>query len=170
MANTFTRGGRGIWVEHRRYAVTASNDSNRYYEPFSDTYDSWAKWDDYDSSPTAILYADQLSTYIVPVKAYLKGFNAHGYSNSGDYGFSIEFYYSTSPTYGTSVGNETMTLATVTNGTSSTDTRRTIEKVYEDWGRTILLPAGSIILPTVRSTYDGTNVLYGSMTYYFEEF
>jgi len=169
-ANSITKSSKGIWTEYRRFLVNASNDSNRYYEPYSDLYDSWARWDDYDSSPTSILLGDQIVTYIVPVKAYLRGFNAHGYSNTSDYGFSIEFYYSTSPTYGSGVGNETMTLATVSNGTSSHNTRRNIEKVYEDWGKTILLPAGSIVLPTVRSTYDGTNLLYGSMTFYYEEY
>tara|TARA_Y100001963_G_C6651436_1_gene385910 strand:+ start:292 stop:804 length:513 start_codon:yes stop_codon:yes gene_type:complete len=169
MANTFTKSPKSIWTHRRRFFVVASNDTNRYFEQGGDTLDSMARWDAYDSSPTAIAgsYAGT-SPYIVPINCYLASYEAIGYSNTAnDRPFQIEVYYG-SPTL-EALGTTSLTLAAVTNGSTSNDARRINERLYEDWGSTISLSKGDIVLPMVKSNYDGTNSIQGGITILFKE-
>ena len=169
MANTFTKASKAIWTHRRRFYVSATNDTNRYFEQGSDYADSMAKWDAYDSSPTAIIGTyTGTSPYIVPINCYLASYEAIGYSNSAnDRPFQIEVYYG-SPLL-ESVGTTSLTLAAVTNGATSHDVRRVNERLYEDWGSTITLDKGDIVLPMVKSNYDGLNSIVGGITILFKE-
>ena len=44
------------------------------------------------------------------------------------------------------------------------------ERLYEDWGKTITLNQGDVVLPTIKSVYDGTNSIQGSIVIFFKEF
>ena len=150
--------------------MTAANDDRIYFEQSGDITDSMSKWDGYDTSPTAVSGAILAgSTYIAPIKCYLVSYEAVAYSGTADdRPFQIEIYYGT-PTLD-SGSNTTLALAAVSNGVSSHDTRRQPEKLYEDWGTTITLDQGDAVLPTIKSVYDGTNVIQGGITIFFREF
>ena len=128
-----------------------------------------AKWDAYDSSPTAIIGTyTGTSPYIAPINCYLASYEAIAFSNSADdRPFQIEVYYG-SPLL-ESVGTTSLTLAAVTNGATSHDVRRVNERLYEDWGSTITLDKGDIVLPMVKSNYDGLNSIVGGITILFKE-
>ena len=170
MANTFTKASKSIWAHRRRFSVGAANDTNRYFEQGIDTADSMAKWDAYDSSPTSIGGGNVgTSPYIIPINCYLASYEALIYSNSAnDRPSQIEIYYG-SPTLETLGNTTSLTLATVTNGATSHDVRRVYERIYEDWGNTISLSKGDIVLPTVKSNYDGLNSIVGGITILFKE-
>tara|TARA_R100001530_G_C4281645_1_gene145723 strand:+ start:397 stop:909 length:513 start_codon:yes stop_codon:yes gene_type:complete len=170
MPNTFTSTPKTAWTHRRRFYVSASDDDRRYYEQASDTLDSMAKWDAYDDSPTSIASGViTAAPYIAPIKCYLASYEAIGYSfTADDRPFQIEVYYGT-PTLD-SGSDTTMALAAVSNGVTSHDTRREPERLYEDWGTTIILDQGDVVLPTIKSNYDGMNAINGTITIFFKEF
>ena len=169
-ANSISIVPKTAWTHRRRFNVIASNDDNRYYEQSSDTTDSMSKWDGYDSSPTSIFGTVIAGApYVAPIKCYLASYEAVGYSaTADDRPFQIEIYYGT-PTLA-ALGTTTMALATVANGATSNDARRIPERLYEDWGITIILDQGDVVLPTIKSNYDGTNIIQGTITIFFKEF
>ena len=170
MPNTLTKVPKTAWTHRRRFYVSAANDDRRYYEQAADTTDSMAKWDAYDDSPTSIgSGAINGAPYVAPIKCYLTSYEAIGMSyTADDRPFQIEIYYGT-PNLDT--GDATvMALAAVSTGATSHDVRREPERLYEDWGTTIILDQGDVVLPTVKSNYDGSNVLNGTMTIFFKEF
>ena len=158
------------WTHRWRFNVTAANDDRRYLENSGDTLDSMSKWDIYDDSPTSITSSVVAGgCYIAPIKCYLASYEAIGYSaTANDRPFQIEIYYGT-PTLD-SISNTTLALAAVSNGVTSHDVRREPERLYEDWGKTITLAQGDVVLPTIKSVYDGTNVIQGSIVIFFKEF
>ena len=170
MPNTFTSTPKTAWTHRRRFYVSASDDDRRYYEQASDTLDSMAKWDAYDDSPTSIASGViTAAPYIAPIKCYLASYEAIAYSaTANDRPFQIEIYYGT-PTL-QSLGATTLALAAVSTGATSNDVRRQAERLYEDWGTTIILNQGDVVLPTIKSIYDGTNAIQGGITIFFKEF
>ena len=150
--------------------MTASNDDRRYFESGADISDSMSKWDVYDDSPTSVIGGNITGApYISPIKCYLASYEAIAYSATGDdKPFQIEIYYGT-PTLG-SLLPTTLALAAVSNGATSHDTRRQPERLYEDWGATITLDQGDVVIPTIKSNYDGTNAIQGGITIFFKEF
>ena len=158
------------WTHRWRFNVTAANDDRRYYEQPGDIYDSMSRWDGYDDSPTSIITASITGpVYIAPIKCYLTSYEAIGYSATlDDRPFQIEIYYGT-PTL-ESLSATTLVLAAVSNGATSHDVRRQPERLYEDWGTTITLDQGDVVLPTIKSNYDGTNAIQGGITIFFKEF
>ena len=170
MPNTLTRVPKTAWTHRWRFNVTAANDDRRYFESGSDTSDSMSKWDVYDDSPTSVIGANITGApYIAPIKCYLASYEAIGYSaTDNSRPFQIEIYYGT-PTLDDG-GDSTLALAAVSNGVTSHDTRREPERLYEDWGTTITLDQGDVVLPTIKSIYDGTNAIQGSITIFFKEF
>ena len=168
-AVSIRRIAKTAWTHRWRFNVTASNDDNRYFENAADTSDSMAKWDSYDSSPTSVFTTTITAIYIAPIKCYLSSYEAIGYSNTADdRPFQIEVYHGT-PTLDSSSAT-TLALAAVSNGATSHDERREPERLYEDWGVTIVLEQGDVVLPTIKSNYDGTNLVQGSLVIYFKEF
>ena len=168
MPNTFT-STKTAWTHRWRFNVSAANDDRRYYEQSGDTTDSMSKWDAYDDSPTSVSGAVTTGTYVVPIKCYLASYESVAYSGTAnDRPFQIEVYHGT-PNLDTN-SNTTMTLAAVSNGVTSHDERREPERLYEDWGVTIVLEQGDVVLPTIKSNYDGTNLVQGSLVIYFKEF
>ena len=129
-----------------------------------------AKWDGSDEYPTAIgSSVISAAPYVAPIKCYLASYEAIGYSFSADdRPFQIEVYYGT-PNLDTNA-NTTLALAAVSNGVTSHDTRREPERLYENWGTTITLDQGDVVIPTIKSNYDGTNAIQGSITIFFKEF
>ena len=169
MPNTLTKAPKTAWTHRRRFHVTAANDDNRYFEQSSDYLDSMSRWDAYDTDPTGLSAANLSATYIVPIKCYLASYEAVATSNTAnDRPFQIELYYGT-PNLQTNAAT-TMTLATVSTGTTSHDERRDYERLYEDWGTTIVLAQGDVVLPTIKSVYDGSNSILGNITIFFREF
>ena len=169
MPNTLTRAPKTAWTHRRRFYVTAADDDKRYFESPSDVSDSMAKWDAYDDSPTAIPAGVIVGSYIAPIKCYLTSYEAIAQSfSANDRPFQIEIYYGT-PTLDTG-GTQTLALAAVSNGATSHDERREPERLYEDWGQTIVLDQGDVVLPTIKSNYDGSNVVNGTITIFFREF
>ena len=170
MPNTFTKAPKTAWTHRRRFYATATNDTRRYYEQAGDLSDSMAKWDAFDDSPTSIgSGVINAAPYIAPIKCYLVSYEAIGYSFSADdRPFQIEVYYGT-PNLDTG-SDTTMTLAAVSNGVTSHDTRREPERLYEDWGATIILDQGDVVLPTIKNNYDGSNTANGTITIFFREF
>ena len=158
------------WTHRWRFNLTAANDDRRYFEQSGDISDSMSKWDAYDTSTTGVAAAVIAGAcYIAPIKCYLQSYEAIAYSGSADdRPFQIEVYYGT-PNLETTV-TTTMALATVSTGVTSHDARREAERLYEDWGRTITLAQGDVVLPTIKSVYDGTNVIQGTITIFFREF
>ena len=149
--------------------MTAADDDKRYFESPADVSDSMAKWDAYDDSPTATLAGNILGSYIAPIKCYLTSYEAIAQSfTADDRPYQIEIYYGT-PTLNTG-GTQTLALAAVSNGATSHDERREPERLYEDWGQTIVLDQGDVVLPTIKSNYDGSNVVNGTITIFFREF
>ena len=169
-ANSISIVPKTAWTHRRRFYVNAANDDRRYYEQAGDFGDSMAKWDSYDTDPTGLANAVVAGgCYIAPIKCYLASYEAIGYSFTGDdRPFQIEIYYGT-PNLDTG-SDTTMALASVSNGVTSHDTRREPERLYEDWGITILLDQGDVVLPTIKNNYDGVNLLNGTMTIFFREF
>ena len=169
-ANSISIVPKTAWTHRRRFNVIASNDDRRYFESGADTSDSMSKWDVYDDSPTSVIVGNITGApYIAPIKCYLASYEAIGYSGTADdRPFQIEVYYGT-PTLD-SASNTTLALAAVSNGVTSHDTRRQPERLYEDWGTTITLDQGDIVLPTIKSVYDGTNAIQGGITIFFREF
>ena len=170
MPNTFTKAPKTAWTHRRRFNVTAANDDRRYFEQSGDTSDSMSKWDAYDDSPTSVL-ASYIAgaVYIAPIKCYLVSYEAIAYSGTADdRPFQIEVYYGTPTLDSASVS--TLALAAVSNGTTSHDQRREPERLYENWGTTIILDQGDVVLPTIKSVYDGTNGIQGSIVIFFKEF
>ena len=169
-ANNISIVPKTAWTHRRRFNVTAANDDRRYFESGGDTADSMSKWDNYDDSPTSVIGGNITGApYIAPIKCYLASYEAIGYSaTANDRPFQIEIYYGT-PTLD-SISNTTLALAAVSNGVTSHDTRRQPERLYEDWGTTITLDQGDVVLPTIKSVYDGTNVIQGGITIFFKEF
>ena len=170
MPNTLTKVPKTAWTHRRRFNVIAANDDRRYYEQAGDLNDSMAKWDAYDDSPTSISSGIITgSSYIAPIKCYLTSYEAIGYSFSADdRPFQIEVYYGT-PTLD-SGSDTTMALAAVSNGVTSHDVRREPERLYEDWGTTIILDQGDVVMPTIKNNYDGVNAINGTITIFFKEF
>ena len=168
-ANSITRVPKTAWTHRWRFNATATSNAFRYFESSGDTGDSMSKWDIRDNSPTSVFAAVVTGTYIAPIKCYLTSYEAIGYSNTDDdRPFQIEVYYGT-PSLDTS-GDSTVALAAVSNGVTSHDTRRQPERLYEDWGTTITLDQGDVVLPTIKSNYDGTNSIQGSIVIFFKEF
>jgi hypothetical protein len=168
-ANSISIVPKAAWTHRWRFNVVAANDDSRYFEQSSDSSDSMSKWDGSDSSPTSIVSGYTHGCYIAPIKCYLASYEAIGYSGTAnDRPFQIEVYYGT-PNLNTNVGT-TMALAAVSTGATSHDERRETERLYEDWGKTITLAQGDIVLPTIKSNYDGTNALQGSIVIFFREF
>ena len=169
MPNTLTKVPKTAWTHRWRYFISASNDDRRYYEQSGDYADSMAKWDAYDDSPTSVTGAVITGTYIAPIKCYLTSYEAIGYSGTADdRPFQIEVYYGT-PNLNTNA-TTTLALAAVSTGATSHDTRRQPERLYENWGTTITLDQGDVVLPTIKSVYDGINSIQGSIVIFFREF
>jgi len=170
MPNTFTRVPKTAWTHRWRFIVIAANDDRRYFETSGDTLDSMAKWDSYDTDPTGLSNSVVAGgCYIAPIKCYLASYEAIAYSGTADdRPYQIEVYYGT-PSLNVG-GNSTMALATVSTGATSHDDRREPERLYEDWGKTIILDQGDVVLPTIKSNYDGTNGIQGSIVIFFKEF
>ena len=61
-------------------------------------------------------------------------------------------------------------LRYISTGETSHDERREPERLYEDWGTDYVLEQGDIVLPTIKSNYDGTNLIQGSIVIFFKEF
>ena len=168
-ANSVTIVPKTAWTHRRRFNVVAANDERRYIPSSSDTSDSMSKWDLYDSDPTGLANANIYAGYIAPIKCYLASYEAIASSGSAnDSPFQIELYYGT-PSLNVG-GDSTLTLATVSTGATSHDERREPERLYEDWGKTIILDQGDVVLPMVKSNYDGTNIIVGSIVIFFKEF
>ena len=169
-ANSVTIVPKTAWTHRWRFNVTAANDDNRYFEVSGDTSDSMTKWDAYDSSPTTVVGGVVCGAcYIAPIKCYLASYEAIGSSQSADdRPFQIEVYYGT-PNLNTNL-TTALTLAAVSTGATSHDDRREPERLYEDWGTTITLDQGDVVLPTIKSVYDGSNVIQGSIVIFFKEF
>ena len=169
MPNIFT-STKTAWTHRRRFYVAAANDDRRYFEQAVDSSDSMAKWDAYDDSPTSIVSgAFTAVSYIAPIRCYLASYEAIGTSyTADDRPFQIEIYYGT-PTLD-SGSDTTLALAAVSNGATSHDTRREPERLYEDWGTTIILEKGDVVIPTIKSNYDGINAINGTITIFFKEF
>ena len=169
-ANSISIVPKTAWTHRRRFNVTAANDDRRYFEQGTDTIDSMSKWDAYDSSPTSVVASHIAGApYIAPIKCYLTSYEAIAYSaTADDRPFQIEIYYGTPSLNNTTA--TTMTLAAVSTGVTSHDERREPERLYEDWGTTITLDQGDVVLPTIKSVYDGTNVIQGGITIFFKEF
>ena len=170
MPNTLTKAAKTAWTHRRRFNVTAANDDRRYFEAGADISDSMSKWDNYDDSPTTVTGGNITGApYVAPIKCYLASYEAIGYSaTANDRPFQIEIYYGT-PTLN-SILTTTLVLAAVSNGATSNDIRRAPERLYEDWGTTITLDQGDVVLPTIKSNYDGTNSIQGGITIFFKEF
>ena len=169
MPNTLTKAPKTAWSHRRRFNVTAANDTNRYFASASDTADSMSKWDLFTSDPTSMANASIYISYIAPIKCYLASYEAIASSGTADdRPFQIELYYGT-PSLN-AAGNSTLALATVSTGATSHDERREPERLYEDWGKTIILDQGDIVLTTIKSNYDGTNIIVGSIVIFFREF
>ena len=168
-SNSVTIVPKTAWTHRWRFNVTAANDDRRYFEQSGDTADSMSKWDAYDDSPTSVIGAVVTGTYVVPIKCYLVSYEAIGFSGTAnDRPFQIEVYYGT-PSLNTP-GTTTLALAPVSTGATSHDLRRQPERLYEDWGTTITLAQGDVVLPTIKSVYDGTNALQGCIVIFFREF
>ena len=170
MPNTLTKAPKTAWTHRRRFNVTAADDDRRYFESGSDISDSMSKWDNYDDSPTTVTGGNITGApYVAPIKCYLASYEAIGMSYSADdRPFQIEIYYGT-PNLDTG-SDTTMVLAAVSNGVTSHDARREPERLYEDWGNTIILDQGDVVLPTIKSNYDGTNAIQGSIVIFFREY
>ena len=169
MPNTFTKAPKTAWTHRRRFNVTAANDTNRYFASASDISDSMSKWDLYDSDPTGLANASIYVGYIAPIKCYLASYEAIASSGTADdRPYQIELYYGT-PSLNVG-GDSTLALATVSTGATSHDERREPERLYEDWGKTIILDQGDIVITTIKSNYDGMNAIVGSIVIFFKEF
>ena len=169
MPNTFTRVSKTAWTHRWRFNLTAANDTNRYFASASDVSDSMSKWDLYDSDPTGMAAANIYTGYIAPIKCYLASYEAIASSGTADdRPYQIELYYGT-PSLNVG-GDSTLTLATVSTGATSHDERREPERLYEDWGKTIILDQGDIVITTIKSNYDGMNAIVGSIVIFFKEF
>ena len=167
-ANSISIVPKTAWTHRRRFNVTAANDDRRYFESGGDTSDSMSKWDSSDSSPTSVFTTTITAIYIAPIKCYLSSYEAIGYSNTADdRPFQIEVYYGT-PNLDTNLAT-TLALAAVSNGATSHDERREPERLYEDWGTTITLDQGDVVIPTIKSNYDGINVINGTIVIFFRE-
>ena len=157
------------WTHRWRFNATAANDDNRYYETSSDISDSMAKWDSYDTDPTGFAAAGLASCYVAPIKSYLAGYESIAATNTADdRPFQIEIYYGT-PTLN-SASDTTLALAAVSTGVTSNNDRREPERLYEDWGTTIILDRGDVVLPMIKSNYDGMNAIFGTIVIFFREF
>ena len=169
-ANSISIVPKTAWTHRRRFNVTAADDDRRYFESGSDISDSMSKWDNYDDSPTSVTAGNITGApYVAPIKCYLASYEAIAYSaTANDRPFQIEIYYGT-PTL-QSLGATTLALAAVSTGATSNDVRRQAERLYEDWGTTIILNQGDVVLPTIKSIYDGTNAIQGGITIFFKEF
>ena len=170
MPNTLTKAPKTAWTHRWRFNLTAANDTNRYFETSGDISDSMSKWDSYDTDPTGLSNATIAGgCYIAPIKCYLASYEAIAYSGTlDDRPYQIEVYYGT-PSLNVG-GSSTMALAAVSTGATSHDDRREPERLYEDWGTTITLDQGDVVLPTVKSNYDGMNSIQGSIVIFFKEF
>ena len=170
MPNTLTKVPKAAWTHRWRFNVVAANDTSRYFEQSSDLSDSMSKWDNYDDSPTSVTAGNITGApYVAPIKCYLASYEAIAYSGTAnDRPYQIEIYYGT-PTL-ESLSVTTLALAAVSNGATSHDVRRQPERLYEDWGTTITLDQGDVVLPTIKSNYNGTNAIQGSITIFFKEF
>ena len=168
-ANSISIVPKTAWTHRRRFNVTAANDDRRYFESGADISDSMSKWDNYDDSPTSVTAGNITGApYVAPIKCYLASYEAIAYSaTANDRPFQIEIYYGT-PTL-QSLGATTLALAAVSTGETSHDTRRQPERLYEDWGTTITLDQGDVVLPTIKSNYDGINVINGTIVIFFRE-
>ena len=168
-ANSISIVPKTAWTHRRRFYAAAANDDRRYFEQSGAFSDSMAKWDAYDDSPTATLAGNIQGSYIAPIKCYLTSYEAIAQSfTADDRPYQIEIYYGT-PTLDSS-SDTTMVLAAVSNGATSHDTRREPERLYEDWGTTIILDQGDVVIPTIKSNYDGSNIVNGTITIFFREF
>jgi len=169
MPNTLTKAPKAAWSHRRRFNVTAANDTSRYFASSSDISDSMSKWDLYDSDPTGLAAANIYAGYIAPIKCYLASYEAIASSGTADdRPYQIELYYGT-PSLNVG-GDSILALATVSTGATSHDDRREPERLYEDWGKTIILDQGDVVLTTIKSNYDGMNGIVGSIVIFFREF
>ena len=168
-ANSITKVPKTAWTHRWRFNLTAANDDRRYFENSGDISDSMSKWDLYDSDPTGMAAANIYTGYIAPIKCYLASYEAIASSGTAnDRPFQIELYYGT-PSLN-AAGNSTLALATVSTGVTSHDERREPERLYEDWGKTIILSQGDTVVTTIKSNYNGTNAIVGSIVIFFREF
>ena len=170
MPNTLTKVPKTAWTHRWRFNVLAVNDDNRYFETSGDIYDSMSRWDSYDTDPTGLANATVAGgCYIAPIKCYLASYEAIAYSGTlDDRPYQIEVYYGT-PSLNVG-GSSTMALAAVSTGATSHDDRREPERLYENWGTTITLDQGDVVLPTVKSNYNGMNAIQGGIVIFFKEF
>jgi hypothetical protein len=168
-ANSISIVPKTAWTHRWRFNVAGTDDNFRYFERADDTADSMSRWDTRDNSPTSVFATVMAGVYVAPIKCYLASYEAIGYSNTADdRPFQIEVYYGT-PNLDTNAAT-TLALATVSTGVTSHDDRGEPERLYEDWGTTITLAQGDVVLPTIKSNYDGTNIMQGSIVIFFKEF
>ena len=152
--------GQSIWVEYP-FEVTNGVAGRPYYRDVDDLYGDFRKWDDYDTSPTAISRGDVAGHYVVPENCTLKSMQAVVTNATSDQNIDIHIYTGT-PNLNTASATTlalaggavtTVSISTVSYNYSASDT-------YD-----VDLAAGDIIVPMVEHDSDtGNQTFRGNIT------
>ena len=160
--------GAPIWVPYP-FEVTNGVAARPYYRDVDDLYGDFRKWDDYDTSPTAISRGDVAGHYVVPENCTLKHMRAVVTNSTSSEDIIIAIYHGT-PNLDTGFAT-TLTLAgsenTITIGTASYN-----YSVFSDGNAYIDfdvdLTAGDIIVPMVEhNSASGNQTFRGNITLKF---
>ena len=154
--------GAPIWVDYP-FVVTNGVAGRPYYRDVDDLYGDFRKWDDYDTSPTAISRGDVAGHYVVPENCTLKHIRAVVSNATSAQDIIIAIYHGT-PNLDSS-GATTLALAgseeTVTINTSSYNYAKAVD--YD-----VNLDAGDIIVPMVEhNSLSGNQTFRGNITLRF---
>ncbi len=143
--------GAPIWVEYP-FVVTNGVAGRPYYRDVDDLYGDFRKWDDYDTSPTAISRGDVAGHYVVPENCTLKHMRAVVANATSGQDIIIAIYHGT-PALDSS-GATTLALA----GSENTVSVTTMSYNYAtNVDFDVDLDAGDIIVPMVEHNSTTSN-------------
>ena len=151
--------GQSVWVEYP-FVVTNGVAGRPYYRDVDDLYGDFRKWDDYDTSPTAISRGDVAGHYVVPENCTLKHMRAVVTNTSSSQDIIIAIYTGT-PSLDSS-GATTLALA----GSENTVSISTVSYNYAtNVDFDVDLDAGDIIVPMVEHNSGvGNQTFRGNLT------
>ena len=154
--------GAPIWVPYP-FEVTNGVASRPYYRDVDDLYGDFRKWDDYDTTPTAISRGDVAGHYVVPEDCTLKSMSVVLSNSTSSQDIIVAIYHGT-PNLNTASAT-TLALAgseeTVTVGTATYNYTKTV--AYD-----VDLDAGDIIVPMVEhNSASGNQTFRGNITLKF---
>ena len=162
MPNTLTKAPRDTVMHRLRYYISASN-AYHWYEKASDTADSMAKWDNYDSDPSGGISNRHNAAYIImPFKCRLKGFQSIATTFTTSGAWTTHLWYGTPVLEAASVTN----LTEACTASSSHNTRFHFEDVSASCD--VVLNTGDCIMMTVKRVGVSTTLLNGTITIFME--